>query len=174
MGNADEAEVFDEEYFRQQLFNVEALTALRSAQAEAFALGESKIDSQLLLLGLMIHPENVAVAVVRALGETPERIQQAIHSLQANKASSIVPPVSVPESTLALFPFDTQAKLACRLAVDEAVRIPSNPRCVGSEHLLLGVIRVGSEPLDAVLKSAGITLERTRRAISSVRGLSPN
>jgi hypothetical protein len=60
------------------------------------------------------------------------------------------------------------------LAVDEAMRVPSNPRYLGSEHLLLGVIRVDAEPVDTILKAAGITLERARRARNTVLGLPPN
>jgi ATP-dependent Clp protease ATP-binding subunit ClpA len=167
MAYFDRADVLDEDYFRQQLFNAEALAALRSASAETNTRGKREIDPILLLLGLMEDASSVAVAIVCALGETPERIQHATRSLMTGTPAPSVPPTSAQAG----FPLNEQARQVCRLAIDEAMRVFSNPRYVGSEHLLLGVVRVDSAPLDTILRPATLTLERVRGARNTVLGL---
>ncbi len=175
MANFDAADVLDESYFRQQLFNAEALAAIRSASAEATSRGQREIDPILLLLGLMENDSSVAVAIVRALGETPERIHYATRSLLGDATAPRVPPTSAYDTSASTaFQLNESAREACRLAVDEAVRVFSNPRYLGSEHLLLGVVRVDSEPLDRILKPAALTLERVRRARNTVLGIPPS
>jgi ATP-dependent Clp protease ATP-binding subunit ClpA len=170
MSDFSDADPFDEEYFRQHLFNTEAVAAVRTALEEAARQGRDEVDAQLLLVGLMGNPESVAGAMVRALGETLDRVQHAARSLAGGPHAD----AGSPPSARVQVRIGDQAKQVFRLAVDEAVRVPSNPRYVGSEHLLLGVIRVDPDPLSSVLRSAGITLERARRARNSALGLPPS
>src|SRR5271165_327191 len=141
MTNYSDDDKFDDEYFRRELFNAEAFATLRRAQAEALSLGQSEINAELLLIGLMENSPSVAVAIVRALGQLPSQIQQATRSLQVTGPTSIAPSVSMPVQVL----LGQEAKQICRVAVDEAIRMPSNPPYTGSEHLLLGLTRSDSK-----------------------------
>lgn len=165
MSDFDDFTVVDADYLRRFHLNDAAIAALRSAEVEGIRLGANTLDSQLVLVGLMADDSNLAVKTVLHLGETPERIRAAaLASFQGTQPSG--------ESRTA-FPAKLfvaeEVRDLCRLAVDEAARLGS-VNSVGAEHLLLATVRADEYGSARLLKQAGMTLERTRRALRIVLG----
>ena len=137
-------------------FSDGARRALTRAQGEARRLGHSYIDTEHILLGLA-EESGTAAKVLNDLGISANKIQAAIEFVIGKgerRAAS---------GELDLAP---RAKKVIELAVDEARRL--NSSYIGSEHLLLGLLREKDGVACSVLESFGITLERTRDEINRI------
>lgn len=137
-------------------FTPEARHALILAQAEARRLGHSRIGSEHLLLGLIGVDGSVAVALLNALGVDLGKIHMQIERsiTQGQREAS-----DKPDPTLSL-------KQVFQFAVDEANS--SRDRYIGTEHLLLGLLREGSGIANQVLQETGVSLEQVRTGMESV------
>ncbi len=137
-------------------FSEGARRALTRAQGEARRLGHSYIDTEHILLGLA-GETGTAAKVLNDLGISASKIQAAIEFVIGKGESRAV------SGELDLAP---RAKRVIEFAVDEARHLNSN--YIGSEHLLLGLLREREGVACSVLESFGITLERTRDEISRI------
>jgi ATP-dependent Clp protease ATP-binding subunit ClpC len=135
---------------RFEKFSERARRVLTIAQEEARNLNHSYIGTEHILLGLVREEEGVAARVLTNLGIGLSKVRSAVEFIigRGEKASS---------GETGLTP---RAKKVIELAIDEARQMGHN--YIGTEHLLLGLLREGEGVASSVLDSFGITLERAR------------
>jgi len=140
-------------------FSEGARRVLTRAQGEAQRLGHSYIDTEHILLGLVAEESGIVSKVLNNFGVSLNKIQAAVEFVIGKGEKKAV----TGEVDLA-----PRAKRVIELAVDEARRLNSN--YIGSEHLLLGLLRESGGVACSVLESLGITLERTRDEVNRFAG----
>jgi len=138
-------------------FSEGARRTLTRAQGEAQRLGHAYIDTEHILLGLVAEESGIAIKVLNNLGISLNKVQAAIEFVTGKGERRGA------SGDIDLAP---GAKKAIELAVDEARRLNSSH--IGSEHLLLGLLREGHGVACNVLESLGITLERARDEVIRV------
>ncbi len=131
-------------------FTERARKVLSLAQEEAQRLQHNYIGIEHLLLGLLREGEGVAAKVLMNLGLDLQEMRQAIIE-QVGRGDRII---------LGEVKLTHHAKQAIELAADEAQRL--NHLYIGTEHLLLGLIRVSESKAAQILQSRGISLEQVR------------
>lgn len=132
------------------LFTKRARDVLALAQEEARRLQHNYIGTEHLLLGLEREGEGVATQVLSNLGIQVDQIRHAVEAI-AGRGGKIVS---------GEVPLTPRAKKVIELAVDEARRL--NHRFIGTEHLLLGLVREGGGMGADVLVKLGLQLEQVR------------
>jgi ATP-dependent Clp protease ATP-binding subunit ClpC len=135
---------------RFEKFSERARRVLTIAQEEARKLNHSYIGTEHILLGLVGEEEGVAARVLTNLGIGLGKVRSAVEFIigRGEKPGG---------SETGLTP---RAKKVIELAIDEARQMGHN--YIGTEHLLLGLLREGEGVASSVLDSFGITLERAR------------
>jgi ATP-dependent Clp protease ATP-binding subunit ClpC len=131
-------------------FTQRARRVLSLAHQEAERMRHNYIGTEHLLLGLIREEGGVAGRVLRELGLEPDRVQEIVERLS--------PPGQNRTGKLDLAP-GTQQVL--EHAVDEARRMGHH--YIGTEHLLLGLVRYGEGVALDVLRKMGVTPEQIRR-----------
>jgi len=133
---------------------------LTLSQEEAQRFNHNYIGTEHILLGLVREGEGVAAKVLASLGVDLEKVRSAVEYIigRGEKATS---------GEIGLTP---RAKRVIELAVDEARRL--NHNYIGTEHLLLGLLREGEGMAAGVLESLGVSLEKVRA--ETVRYLNQN
>ncbi len=131
-------------------FTQRARRVLSLAHQEAERMRHNYIGTEHLLLGLIREEGGVAGRVLRELGLEPERVQEIVERLTGTGQSR--------GGKLDLAP-GTQQVL--EYAVDEARRMGHH--YIGTEHLLLGLVRYGEGVAMDVLRKLGVTPEQIRR-----------
>ena len=126
------------------------------AQEEARLLGHGHIGTEHLLLGLLGEPQAVAARALESLDISLPAVRR-----QVEEAIGRGPQ---PRSGDGSIPFTPGAKRALELALREALRLDHN--YIGTEHILLGVLREGTGPAATVLLAAGADLDRVRSAVA--------
>jgi len=140
-------------------FTPRSKKALELAAEEARALGHNYIGTEHLLLGLIREGEGVAAAVLQKLGLSLESIRLEVEKLvQPGPTTQIQGDV----------PFTPRSKKALELAAEEARALGHN--YIGTEHLLLGLIREGEGVASQVLLNLGLDLNRVRSEIMELLG----
>ncbi len=133
-------------------FSKRARKVLTMAQEEAQRLNHNYIGTEHLLLGLVKEDQGVAVKVLRELGVEPMQVVKAIERAVGRGDR---PPYGKP--TLA-----PRTKRVIELSVEEA-RLMGH-QYIGTEHLLLGLVREGEGIAVNVLRSLGVSLDKVRTA----------
>ena len=123
------------------------------AQEEARKLNHSDIGTEHLLLGLIHESEGVAARALKSLGVTEEAMRQRVEEIISRGRQA--PPPHIP--------FTPQAKKAFQLALREALQLGHN--YIGTEHILLGLLRQGEDPAAQVLVGLGAELDRVRQVV---------
>ena len=131
-------------------FTERARKVLSLAQDEAQRFNHNYIGTEHLLLGLVREGDGIAAKALMNLGVELEEVRRNVEFI-VGRGDRIV---------LGEIGLTPRAKKVMELAVDEARRM--NHHYVGTEHLLLGLIREGEGIAGGVLESMGITLERAR------------
>lgn len=131
-------------------FTERARRTLALSQGEAHRLGHNYIGTEHLLLGLLDEDGGVAALALRNLGVEPERVRQRIEFIIGRKEAPVTGKVGL----------TPRAKKAIHLAMEETQRLGHS--FVGTEHLLLGVIREGEGIGAEVLAEMGIRLDAAR------------
>lgn len=131
-------------------FTKRARRVLTFAQEEAQRLNHNYIGTEHILLGLIREEEGLAAKVLRELGLDQNRVRQVIEEIVGRGQAA-------PGTRLSLTP---RTKRVIELAVDEARRMGMH--YIGTEHLLLGLIREGDGIAVNVLKSLGISPDKVR------------
>jgi ATP-dependent Clp protease ATP-binding subunit ClpC len=124
------------------------------AQDESRALGHDYIGTEHLLLGLLREEEGVAARVLESLGVELESAQAQVEAIVGRGEKA---PAS------GQIPFTPEAKRALELSLREALGLGHNH--IGTEHVLLGVIRVEDGVATQVLASYELTADRVRDAV---------
>ncbi len=145
-------------------FTQRARRVLSLAHQEAEQSRNNNIGTEHLLLGLMDEEGGVAGRVLRELGMTPDRVREVIRRVSSSS-------VGFDPSRVELAS-DTQQVL--ELAVEEARRLGHH--YIGTEHILLGLVRVDGTALE-VLRRLGVTPDQirrqTRRVLNEAASSSP-
>ncbi|HEY77857.1 MAG TPA: ATP-dependent Clp protease ATP-binding subunit [Dehalococcoidia bacterium] len=141
---------------RFEKFSERARRVLTFAQEEAQHFNHSYIGTEHILLGLVREDEGVAAKVLLNLGVGLSKVRSAVEFIiERNEKPST--------GDIGLTP---RAKRVIELAIDEARSLGHN--YIGTEHLLLGLLREGEGIAASVLDSFSINLERTRAEIVRV------
>ncbi|HFQ95128.1 MAG TPA: NDP-hexose 4-ketoreductase, partial [Anaerolineae bacterium] len=131
-------------------FTKRARRVLQIAQEEAQRLNHNYIGTEHLLLGLVKEQNGIASKVLAELGATPDKVIYAVErTVGRGDRPSFGRPVLAPRT-----------KRVIELAVDEA-RLMGH-HYIGTEHLLLGLVREGDGIAVNVLRSLGLSLEQIR------------
>ena len=141
---------------RFEKFSERARRVLTFAQEEAQRFNHHHIGTEHILLGLIREDEGVAAKVLVNLGVGLSKVRSAVEFIidRSEKPAG---------GEMGLTP---RAKRVIELAIDEARALGHN--YIGTEHLLLGLLREGEGIANSVLDSFGITLERARAEIVRV------
>jgi hypothetical protein len=137
-------------------FTERARKVLSLAQEEAQRFNHNYIGTEHLLLGLVREGDGVAAKVLSNLGVELNKVRSAVEHI-IGRGDRIV---------LGEIGLTPRAKKVIELAVDEARRL--NHHYIGTEHLLLGLVREGEGIAAGVLESLGVNLERVRAATIQV------
>jgi hypothetical protein len=143
---------------RYDKFTQRARKVFSLAQEEAQRLQHPYIGTEHLLLGLVREEEGVAAKVLSNLGVELHKARDAVEAI-ISRGDRIV---------LGEIGLTPRAKKVLELAVDEARRL--NHHYIGTEHLLLGLVREGEGIAAGALKSLGVNLEKVR--IQTIQALS--
>jgi ATP-dependent Clp protease ATP-binding subunit ClpC len=140
-------------------FTERARKVIILAKEEARRFNHDYIGTEHILLGLIREGEGVAAAVLQKMGLSPENIRLEVEKLvQPGPATQIMGDI----------PFTPRAKKALELAAEEARSLGHN--YIGTEHLLLGLIREGEGVASQVLLNLGLDLERVRNEVMEILG----
>ena len=125
---------------------------LQIAREEAVRLRHEYVGTEHILLAIIREGEGVAEAVLTNLNVDVEEIQRQVESIvKVGKAEDSIGPD---------LPYTSRAKKVLELAMSEAREL--NHSYVGTEHLLLGLLREAKGIAAQVLNAAGMTIEITR------------
>jgi ATP-dependent Clp protease ATP-binding subunit ClpC len=135
-------------------FTKRARRALTLAQEEALRLNHNYLGPEHLLLGIVREENGMAVTVLRELGVEPGQI---IHTVERTAGRSQTPPTHKPTLT-------EHSKRVIELSVDEA-RLMGH-HYIGTEHLLLGLVRHGDNLAIKVLQALELNLDKVRTQVA--------
>jgi len=142
-------------------FTPRAQQALAFARKEADRLNHNFVSTEHLLLGLIALGQGVAVNVLRKLGLDLETVRHEVEK-QVGKGPD--------QSLIGNIPYTPRVKKVLALAAKEARAL--NHMYVGTEHILLGLLREGDGIAARVLKNLDVDVEQTRQEV--LRELDPN
>src|SRR3954463_10206075 len=137
-------------------FTERARKVLTLAQEEAQRFNHNYIGTEHLLLGLVREGDGVAARVLSNMGVQLPKVRSAVEFIIGRGEGAVV-------GDIGLTP---RAKKVIELAVDEARRL--NHHYIGTEHLLLGLVREGEGIAAGVLESLGVNLEKVRTQVMQV------
>ena len=129
------------------------------AREEAARLQHDYIGTEHLLLGVIREGEGIAATVLNNLGVDLDHIRQAVENMVSSSGGTM---------TIGEIPFTPRAKRVLELAVEEARSLGHN--YVGTEHLLLGLLREQEGVAAQVLMNLGLKLEDVREEVLNLLG----
>jgi len=135
------------------LFTDRARRVVVLAQEEARLLNHNYIGTEHILLGLIHEGEGVAAKALESLGISLEKVRQQVEEIIGAGQS---PPSGH-------IPFTPRAKKVLELSLREALQLGHN--YIGTEHILLGLIREGEGVAAQVLVKLGADLGRVRQQV---------
>jgi ATP-dependent Clp protease ATP-binding subunit ClpA len=140
---------------------------------EARRLGHSHVGTEHLLLGIVREAESTAAKLLTSLGVTLEQVRhEVIATLGQGHPGPSASPGSPPQTPAQpMGPFDRfsdRAKRVLALAQDEAMRF--NHNYIGTEHILLGLIREEEGVAARALRALGVELDKARAALGFIVG----
>ncbi|PAD19828.1 ATP-dependent protease ATP-binding subunit ClpC [Terribacillus saccharophilus] len=138
-------------------FTERAQKVLALAQEEAVRLGHNNIGTEHILLGLVSEGEGIAAKALTTLGLETERIQEEVEQLIGRGQKITGTPYYTP-----------RAKKVIELSLDEARKLGHS--YVGTEHILLGLIREGEGVAARVLNNLGVSLNKARQQVLQLLG----
>ena len=140
-------------------FTERARKVILLAKQEAKRFNHDYIGTEHVLLGLLREGEGVAAAVLQSLGMNLNNIRLEVEKLVQ------IGPATVVSGDL---PFTPKAKKVMELAMEEARTLGHN--YIGTEHLLLGLIREGEGVASQVFMNMGLDLEKVREEVIKLLG----
>ncbi len=142
-------------------FTERAQKVLALAQEEAARLGHSNIGTEHVLLGLVREGEGIAAKALTGLGLGAEKIQTEVENL-IGRGDEVTKQIH----------YTPRAKKVIELSMDEARKLGHS--YVGTEHILLGLIREGEGVAARVLNNLGVSLNKARQQVLQLLGSSEN
>ena len=137
-------------------FTERAKKVLVLAQEEAQRFNHNYIGTEHLLLGLVREGEGIAAKVLSNLGVELNKVRSAVEFIIGRGDRMVIGDISL----------TPRAKKVIELSVEEARRLNHNH--IGTEHLLLGLVREGEGIAAGVLESLGVNLEKVRSQVIQV------
>ncbi len=138
-------------------FTERAQKVLALSQEEVIRSGHTMVGTEHILLGLVREGEGIAAKALIALGLSLEKIQIEVEALIGRGTSG--------EQTINYTP---RAKKVLELSMDEARKLGHS--YVGTEHILLGLIREGEGVAARVLNNLGVSLNKARQQVLQLLG----
>lgn len=148
---------------RFEKFSERARRVLSLAQEEALRFNHNYIGTEHILLGLVRENEGIASRVLNNTNVDLQKARSAVEFIIGHGEK----PVS--SENIGLTP---RAKKVIELAVDEARRMSHH--YIGTEHLLIGLLREGEGVAAGVLESLGVTLDKVRTETQRLLSQSPS
>ena len=143
-------------------FTERARKVMTLARQEAQKLNNDYIGTEHILLGLVQEGSGVAAQVLKNLDVDLRKVRAEVERLVEQGTS----PVSSSQ-----LPFTPRAKRVLELALEEAQNLGHN--YIGTEHLLLGLIRESDGPAAHVLQNLGVKPEEVREEVVELLGADP-
>jgi ATP-dependent Clp protease ATP-binding subunit ClpC len=140
-------------------FTERARRSIVLAQEEAQRLGNNYIGTEHLLLGIISEGESVAAKVLENLGVNLQKVRGEVEAI-VGKGS---------QTTQQEMVFTPRAKRVIELAFEEARALAHN--YIGTEHLLLGLVREGEGVAARVLSNLGVDPAKIRSEITKLLGV---
>ncbi|TFB14755.1 ATP-dependent Clp protease ATP-binding subunit [Filobacillus milosensis] len=138
-------------------FTERAQKVLALSQEEAIRLGHNNIGTEHILLGLVKEGEGIAAKALQSLNVTAEQIQQEVEQL-----------IGRGQNTSQTIHYTPRAKKVIELSMDEARKLSHS--YVGTEHILLGLIREGEGVAARVFNNLGVSLNKARQQVLQLLG----
>jgi len=138
-------------------FTERAQKVLGLAQEEALRLGHHNTGTEHILLGLIREEEGIAARALQGLGLSLEKIRSEVEALIGRGDGQTTP-----------IPYTPRAKKVIELSMDEARKLGHT--YVGTEHILLGLIREGEGVAARVLNNLGVSLNKARQQVLQLLG----
>src|SRR5438552_2114467 len=123
------------------------------AQEEARLLNHNYIGTEHLLLGLIHEGEGLAAKALESLGVTLDHVRSQVEDM-------IGVGTATPQGHI---PFTPRAKKVLELSLREALQLGHN--YIGTEHILLGLLREGEGVAAQVLQKLGLELQKVRQTV---------
>ncbi|MFC4559696.1 ATP-dependent protease ATP-binding subunit ClpC [Virgibacillus kekensis] len=138
-------------------FTERAQKVLALSQEEAVRLGHNNIGTEHVLLGLVREGEGIAAKALQSLGLEISKIQEEVEKL-----------IGVGKQPMQTIHYTPRAKKVVELSQDEARKLGHS--YVGTEHILLGLIREGEGVAARVLNNLGVSLNKARQQVLQLLG----
>ncbi len=139
-------------------FTEKAIKVIMLAQEEARRLGHNFVGTEQILLGLIGEGTGVAAKTLKSLGVTLRDARVEVEKIIGRGSGFVAVEI----------PFTPRAKRVLELSWDEARQLGHN--YIGTEHLLLGLIREGEGVAVRVLENVGVELSRVRSTVIRMLG----
>ncbi|MEK4487746.1 ATP-dependent Clp protease ATP-binding subunit [Psychrobacillus sp. FSL H8-0484] len=139
-------------------FTQRSQKVLQLAQEEAIRLKHESIGTEHILLGLIREGSGIAAKALEAIEVDPKVIETGIEELVGTGAEEVGPIVH----------YTPRAKKVIELSVDESRKLGHS--YIGTEHLLLALIREGEGVAARVLNNAGVSLNKARQQVLQLLG----
>ena len=139
-------------------FTEKAIKVIMLAQEEARRLGHNFVGTEQVLLGLIGEGTGVAAKTLKSMGVTLKDARAEVEKIIGRGSGFVAVEI----------PFTPRAKRVLELSWDEARQLGHN--YIGTEHLLLGLIREGEGVAARVLENLGIDLNKIRSNVVKMLG----
>ncbi len=139
-------------------FTQRAQKVLQLAQEEAIRLKHEAIGTEHILLGLIREGGGIAAKALEAIGVSFETIETGVENLIGTGSKDVGPIVH----------YTPRAKKVIELSVDESRKLGHS--YIGTEHILLALIREGEGVAARVLNNAGVSLNKARQQVLQLLG----
>lgn len=146
-----------DDYMMFGRFTERAQKVLALAQEEALRLGHNNIGTEHILLGIVREGEGIAAKALSALGLSTEKIQKEVEAL-----------IGRGQELTQTIHYTPRAKKVIELSMDEARKLGHS--YVGTEHILLGLIREGEGVAARVLNNLSVSLNKARQQVLHLLG----
>ena len=139
-------------------FTEKAIKVIMLAQEEARRLGHNFVGTEQILLGLIGEGTGVAAKVLKAMGVNLKEARVEVEKIIGRGSGFVAVEI----------PFTPRAKRVLELSLEEARQLGHN--YIGTEHLLLGLIREGEGVAARVLENLGVDLAKVRTQVIRMLG----
>ena len=139
-------------------FTEKAIKVIMLAQEEARRLGHNFVGTEQILLGLIGEGTGVAAKVLRSMGVNLKDARIDVEKIIGRGSGFVAVEI----------PFTPRAKRVLELSLEEARQLGHN--YIGTEHLLLGLIREGEGVAARVLENLGVDLSKVRTQVIRMLG----
>jgi ATP-dependent Clp protease ATP-binding subunit ClpC len=139
-------------------FTEKAIKVIMLAQEEARRLGHNFVGTEQILLGVIGEGTGVAAKVLKAMGVNLKDARIEVEKIIGRGSGFVAVEI----------PFTPRAKRVLELSLEEARQLGHN--YIGTEHLLLGLIREGEGVAARVLENLGVDLSKVRTEVIRMLG----